>query len=171
MLCEKCGNREATTYFRQTVNGKVTEYRLCDDCAAGVGGASMFGGVDLGYFLGNMFQTSGAKAPVRSDVTRCEGCGLSYSEIAKRGKIGCAHCYDVFRDQLKPSIENIHGRAGHVGKVPKNFATTQKNKTEDKLPDETAQLKKELDQAIEEQEFEKAAVLRDRIRKAQGGDR
>ena len=171
MLCEKCGKNAATTYFRQTVNGKVTEYRLCDECAAQMSGTSLFDGINLGYFLGNMFQGSGNSRTSNpgADVVHCDGCGMTYGEIAKRGKVGCAKCYETFKDKLRPSLESIHGRTAHVGKAPKFFEEPSAVSPAEKAEDPVAKLKEELQQAIETQEFERAAQIRDELKKTEEG--
>ena len=172
MLCEKCGKNPATTYFRQAVNGKVTEYRLCDECAAQMSGTSLFDGLNLGYFLGNMFQVTNNNRTSNAggDVVHCDGCGMTYGEIAKRGKVGCAKCYEVFQEKLRPSLESIHGRTTHVGKCPKFFEAPPAAVQEKKTENPTVKLKEELAKAIEAQEFERAAQIRDELKEIEGGE-
>ena len=90
---------------------------------------------------------------------RCQFCGSSFEEIAKSGKVGCAHCYEEFYEELLPSIQRIHGRTNHTGKLARSAGT------EVKVKNEIAKCKAELEQAIKTQEFEKAAELRDKIKK------
>ena len=191
MKCNKCSN-EATTHIRQSINGEVTELWLCSECAEkmGVGGMfsgfggfgsfssfdSLFGGFDslLGSFLGS---PSVKTLPAQ---TRCSVCGSSFSDIAERGKAGCANCYDTFASQLRPTIERIHGRASHAGKLPGKAAPAAGEKAGEKksvfggrakndeakrpAEDTLGSLKAELQKAIAAEEYEKAAELRDKIR-------
>ena len=91
-------------------------------------------------------------------------CGSSYSDIAKSGHVGCAKCYEIFGDQLLPSIRRIHGNTTHCGKNSR-FGTKKAEKSAEMTKkDKIKALKKELDKAISEQNFEHAAELRDQIK-------
>ena len=72
--------------------------------------------------------------------------------------MGCAKCYEVFAEELGRTVENIHGRAKYIGKIPKKYRA--KETKEDKIK----ALKNEMKAAVKAQEFEKAAELRDAIR-------
>ena len=155
MLCQKCGKHPATTYVKRTVNGVTTEYRLCASCAAGVGG------FDLGSFWGSLFAEPATRSA--ADTLRCSGCGKTFREIAASGKAGCPACYTTFYDRLLPSVQRIHGKTGHVGKVPSGAENTVR------LERELETLRQQLNDAIAAQEYEKCAELRDRIRALEGG--
>ena len=99
---------------------------------------------------------------------RCPCCGISFEEIAKSGEVGCADCYQFFRTRLTPTIEKLHGKAGHLGKVPRRKQEEQKPVEKEQEPNPLAKLKEELARAIEAQEFEQAAVLRDKIKEMEG---
>ena len=158
MICEKCGKRTATTHVKTIVNGKLTEHHFCAECA----GSTMGLYFDFGSLLSGLFGGT-----TETKERRCEHCGASFSEIAKTGKLGCQHCYEAFRSQLTPVIQKIHGSAHHIGKRPGSSALrvvpeggplqkVEQNPLEEK--------KRELQKAIEEQAFERAAVLRDEIK-------
>ena len=88
----------------------------------------------------------------------------SYSDIAKSGHVGCAKCYEIFGDQLLPSIRRIHGNTTHCGKNSR-FGTKKAEKSAEMTKkDKIKALKKELDKAVSEQNFEHAAELRDQIK-------
>ncbi|MPM95797.1 Protein-arginine kinase activator protein [bioreactor metagenome] len=99
-----------------------------------------------------------------SNTERCPMCGASFQEIVKSGKIGCAECYDKFYDLLLPSVQRIHGKTAHSGKIAAN------NEIEIKKENVLEELKAKLAQAIEEQNFEYAAELRDKIKEMESGD-
>ena len=143
------------------MNGELKEYDLCAECARKLGYTGFFTDFDndfaglLGSFFGNAL-------PARTQATRCEFCGSTYAEIAKTGHVGCAHCYELFADRLYPSIRRIHGNTTHCGKNSKT-AKAQSQKPAPTREEKIASLKKELDKAVSEQNFERAAELRDQI--------
>lgn len=165
MICQVCGKKTATTHIKTVVNGKLTEYHLCADCAREKGYGSIFSSwnLDFGSLLGGLIGTSRPE----EKVTRCEKCGASFAEIAKSGKVGCAHCYQTFRRQLIPVIQRIHGTTRHKGKTPVSSALrlTENNSQLAEVKESPLEEKKrQLQKAIEAQEFERAAVLRDEIK-------
>lgn len=167
MKCQKCGANNANTHIKTIVNGEFKEYDLCSECAKQMGYTNVFGDIENEFsnFLGSFF---GNVLPARTQATRCEFCGSSYSDIAKSGHVGCANCYSVFGEQLLPSIRRIHGNTAHCGKnsgrSEKQSVKPQEETKEQKL----ARLKSELDKAVQEQNFEHAAELRDKIKEREG---
>ena len=154
MLCENCKKNVATTYLKQTINGKTNEIFLCSECASKLGLSQMpsLGDVfGLDNMLPNLFERTSDLAELH-----CPTCGISFSDISKRGKVGCADCYSTFSNRLIPALSRIHGNKKHIGKIPHSFAGKQKSETE--------KLKKELEEAISTENFEKAAKLRDKIK-------
>lgn len=164
MLCQNCGKKTATTYIKTIVNGRLTQYHLCSDCAKKMGYENIFSdfGLDFGNMLGGLIGGIPGE-----QVPRCEKCGTTFEEISKTGKLGCAECYRTFRRKLVPIIQRIHGTTKHKGKGPGSSAlcvadphhqivTVKETPLEEK--------KRLLKQAIEAQNFEQAAVLRDEIK-------
>lgn len=163
MKCQKCGANNANTHVKTIINGEFKEYDLCSECAQKMGYTNMFGDMENEFsnFLGSFF---GNVLPARTQATRCEFCGSTYSDIAKSGHVGCAHCYEVFGDELLPSIRRIHGNTTHCGKNSRlGKAKSEQIKAETK-EDKIKKLKSELDKAVKEQNFELAAELRDKIK-------
>ena len=163
MMCEKCGKNPATTHVKTVMNGVVHEKNLCAYCAAKVG-SGCFGNLSLANMRASMFG-DGIESG-RLDDKRCPCCGSLFSDIVESGRVGCSECYDTFREELMPSLQRLHGNTVHVGKTPGTQAVqlTKERKLK--------QLKKELSQAVQAEEFEKAAKLRDEIRfmEKDGGD-
>lgn len=160
MLCQSCEKNQATTYIKKVVNGELTEMNLCTECAKEMGYGKIFGtGFDFSNLLGSFL---GEGLPARTSATRCSGCGSSFADIARSGKVGCAGCYEVFYDDLLPSLKRIHGNTKHTGKRAEIKAQTPEHKIKS--------LKKQLKKAIEAQEFEEAAKLRDEIKVLEGGE-
>lgn len=156
MLCQSCEKRQATTHIKTILNGELKEFNLCPECAQKMGYGSFFGG--FGFDFDKLFGSFMDSVSTGQSTKRCQCCGSSFEDIAKTGKIGCANCYKVFYDELLPSIQRIHGRTCHTGKLARSAGT------EVKIKNEISQCKYDLEQAIKAQEFEKAAELRDRIR-------
>ena len=167
MKCQKCGANNANTHVKTIINGEFKEYDLCSECAHKMGYTNVFADMDndfsnlLGSFFGNML-------PARTQATRCEFCGSTYSEIAKTGQVGCANCYKLFADQLYPSIRRIHGNTTHCGKNSGRAAAAEKKPAEMTKEEKLADMKKQLDAAVKEQNFELAAELRDKIKETEG---
>ena len=164
MVCQNCGKNEATTHIRRVVNGDTTQMHLCAECAQSLGYGDMFSGFGLnlddffGGFLGDATQKL-----VSQGEQRCTKCGNSFNDIVRSGKVGCSECYNIFYDKLLPSIQRIHGRIKHNGKQAPSIEATA-NQVEQIKIDPVEELKKELAAAIENQEFEQAAVIRDKIK-------
>lgn len=175
MLCQSCGKRTATNHIQSVVNGQLRETHLCPECAQNLGYQNIFSlwGADLGNLLGGLLggQTPGVtntrQQPMRQQALRCPKCGASFAEIAESGKMGCAQCYQVFRKELLPTIQKVHGATRHTGKTPTGAALQVSQSLGKLVPVEETPLqkkKRELQQAIEAQEFERAAQLRDEIK-------
>ena len=156
MLCQSCEKRQASTHIKTILNGELREFDLCPECAAKLGYGSFFN--NFGFDIDKLFGSFMDSNEGRKKTKRCNFCGSSFDEIAKTGKVGCAHCYEEFYDELLPSIRRIHGRTNHTGKLARSAGT------EVKVRNEITKCKYELEQAIKTQEFEKAAELRDKIK-------
>lgn len=169
MKCQKCGKNQATTHIKTVTNGEYAQYELCSQCAKEMGYTNIFSDMEnefsnlLGSFFGNAL-------PARSQATRCETCGSTYNEIAKSGHVGCGECYEIFGEQLMPSIRRMHGNTTHCGKVPHSIEYTKSQDVveEDPQQSEIENLKEQLQQAIKEENFEMAAQLRDKIKEMEG---
>ena len=171
MLCEKCKKRTATVFYNENINGKTSSYSLCGECAAKLREkgeikeiTSMIGSFadpfsDLQENLfGGFFGVPMQK--VLSTQKKCT-CGYTYSDIAQKGKVGCPECYRIFRDELSPLLRSVHGTTVHTGTVPSRHRAKRERTERLKL------LKKQLQDAIQKEDFEAAASLRDEIRTLQ----
>ena len=167
MLCQKCKKNEATVYYKENINGRVTEYNLCPECAAELetNGVLHLDSHAEDLFGDRMFDFSplisgffGGALGAGKAEKRCPVCGSTFADIAKSGHIGCPECYNVFEKELSSTVNQLHGAAKPTGRSPKRFG--EKHMREEKI----AALKAELQKAIGEQAFEYAAELRDEIK-------
>lgn len=170
MTCDLCGKEQATVHLTEIIDNKVTELHLCEGCAREKG-AQMeqhFGLADLLSGLADFGKPSeaGGRTTVGKALT-CTSCGMSYSDFRKIGRFGCSHCYEVFREQVTPLLKRIHGTPYHTGKqpgVPSGAPERPATKPAARPKSELRQLKERLQRAIQHEEFEEAARLRDKIR-------
>ncbi len=168
MLCQNCKKNNVTVFYRENVNGRVAEYALCADCAAEM---EKNGSLHLNSTLNEMermftedpfesFFSGFFGRPARSligEAKRCPVCRSTFADLASSGRPGCPACYETFADELGRTVGQTAG-AKPAGRAPKRFAEKRR------LADELANVKEELRRAVEAQEFERAAVLRDRIK-------
>ena len=120
MLCQCCGKNPATTDLKIVSNGKISDLALCSECARQLGYGNLFTG--LGYRIRDIVQELFG-GEEEADEERCQCCGSSFSDIVRRGSVGCAECYRVFADRLLPLIRQIHGSDVHRGKAPAGSLT------------------------------------------------
>jgi protein arginine kinase activator len=160
MLCQDCGKKEATVHLAQVVNDEKVELHLCRECAEKRRFHTPFEGVPfpLAEFLASMLDQSLIKKPSKVSDTKCPTCGMYFSDFSKTGRLGCGNCYATFRVQFNDLLRKIHGSTQHRGKVPYMPGDVMKPLREER------KLHEELKKAIDEEDFEKAARLRDRIK-------
>jgi protein arginine kinase activator len=159
MKCQACGVREATTHIQSNINGAVSERHLCASCAA----ADDMVSLKLPDVFQSLFGVFPHHLSAAGARKRCPKCALSFDEIAKMGKVGCAECYRTFFDELASTIQRIHGRVLHGESTP---APVREESCDEKI----TKRKAALQEAIQAQDFETAAKLRDEIRALEGGD-
>ena len=168
MLCEQCKQREATAHIQRVINGRAQEYYLCAACAkeAGLDLMPSFGFQlsDLfSGFLGSSLQQAQAQPQAPA---RCGLCGSSLREITQSGRAGCAQCYETFYDALEPALQRIHGALEHMGKTPEADPAAQGRRQAERR---IAGLREEIAAAVREEDYERAAQLRDEIRGLEEG--
>ncbi|KPK74717.1 MAG: hypothetical protein AMJ89_05570 [candidate division Zixibacteria bacterium SM23_73] len=160
MLCQDCRKREATVHLTQVINNKKVVLNLCRECAERRGFRNPLEGVPfpLAEFLSSMLSQTQREKPSKESAVVCSSCKMSFSDFAKTGRLGCGNCYLTFRSQLNDLLRKVHGSTQHRGKFPHSTRDVMKP-----LWEET-KLQDELRKAIEEEDFERAAQIRDRIK-------
>ncbi len=158
-LCERCKKAKATFHLTNIEpTGAKLERHLCDRCAAEEGLLPAKTTVDLNELLENFIATSKAGGGDLNNLV-CENCGISYVEFRNQGLLGCANDYTAFKEHINRLLERTHdGATHHTGKAPKTTGATVKPR-----PD-LRRLKRQLDEAVAAEDYERAARLRDRIR-------
>ena len=150
MLCDECGKLPAEVLMTAVVNGQATSRHLCRDCIKKYKAGDLQG--VLAAVLSAMAQNQ--QCP---DII-CPKCGLSYAEFQKKGLLGCAECYQAFREHLLPLITRVQGRTQHAGRRP------PVNPQEQERLDRAQQLRALMEAAVAMENFEEAARLRDELR-------
>ena len=155
MICEECGQNQATVMLAVNVNGEVTHKHLCAECMEKL--KKTFTKGDIQSFLSSILSDIAHTNAQEKDL-HCSRCGLTFKEFQKTGHLGCAQCYTDFREELKPMLLRIHGRSQHAGRAP---MVSRKAQEQQQL---LADLKKRMEQAVLTENFEEAALLRDQIK-------
>ncbi len=173
MLCDRCQKRDAKILYTEIINGVKKEQHLCEECATDYTSFQMEkplmnSDLTLGDLLSTLLDTytgTGQKKPDTDDqIVTCDRCGMSYDEFAATGRFGCAGCYQSFQKQLGKTLKGIQGADVHTGKRPKGLTVAaQPDKTKLDIS-EIEMLSIRLQEAIEKEEFEEAARLRDIIK-------
>ena len=158
MVCQCCTQRDAVVHLTDIVNHTKRETHLCEECARAAGlipttdeEAAGEPAINLQalvqFILGQ---------PPTSDPAglTCPDCALKYAAFRADGRFGCPADYDIFREPLLPLLERIHRGLVHRGKTPRRA----------KLKMRLAALNEELTAAVAGEHYERAALLRDRLR-------
>lgn len=162
MLCQECGKNSATMHFTKIVNGDITELHLCDECAKKHKEFDFDTTFSFHKFLTGLIDNIQGEPFKEENIDiKCDVCGMSYSSFKQSGKFGCSHCYESFKSKLIPLLKEVHGHDTHIGKIPKRAGGAIGIKKE------IGKLKSQLDILIKNEEFEKAAEVRDKIKSLQ----
>ncbi|MRX72576.1 hypothetical protein GJU40_10500 [Bacillus lacus] len=170
MICQECKERPATFHFTKVVNGEKQETHMCEYCAKETGSSSIANaqaGFSINSLLAGLLnmETAFGNKPQKDlfkkeDVLKCSRCGFTFNQFAKAGRFGCAECYKTFSSHVTPVLRRVHsGNTTHGGKIPQRIGGTIQFKKR------IEELKTNLTELIAQEEFEKAAEVRDEIRK------
>jgi protein arginine kinase activator len=158
MLCCVCKQKEATVHLTQIAGEKMQKVDLCEDCAKEKGvHESPFSLADMLMGLGAAQEIEEAAGGVE---LKCPHCGFTQADFKKAGRLGCAHCYETFAEGLESLLKTMHKGTRHKGKIPLALRGSQN------LREKIAALQKKLEKAVEDEDFEQAAQVRDEIKAA-----
>ena len=152
MKCHHC-DKQATVHLTQILNGQMHKMDLCESCAQAKGVTN-----PENLSVSNLMGKVELEVDTSGTTMVCESCGTTHQEFKKGGRLGCEACYHVFRPVLDPLLDGMHAGTKHLGKVPAD--------SESRIQFEQSihSLKKELKEAVEKEDYEKAAELRDKLR-------
>jgi protein arginine kinase activator len=158
MVCDNCHERDAVVNLTTIENNAVRQLHLCEQCAAerGVETTSATPKHPLGDFL----QAVQAQTmPAGADAGKCAFCGLTMKDFRATGRMGCARCYSTFEPSMRELLRRVHGNPRHNGRPYRapNDEVLEKASV-------LGELRDKLRRAIEQEQFEVAAQLRDRIK-------
>jgi protein arginine kinase activator len=161
MVCDQCHEREAVIHLTQIVNEQVTTLHLCERCAAerGVESPSSVAKTPLGSFLAAMGKGLPEQAPAPKSGESCPRCNATLQDFRESGRLGCPECYRSFEPQLRDLLRRLHGSTHHMGE-----RYVARGSDEHDGHQEAADLREQLRVAVETENFELAAELRDRLR-------
>ncbi len=166
MMCQDCKKREAHVRIQEVVNNEIKAVHLCKECAAARGFHSPLGNIPfpLAEILSGLAAgaASSEKTEAKSKIT-CRTCGLSFDAFTRQGRFGCGDCYRTFRHDLEQMMRKIHGASLHRGRSP--VLTASDSDTGLPIPvKEEERLEQELKKAIDLEDFERAAEIRDKLK-------
>ncbi len=158
MRCEHCGERDAEIHLTEIVQDEMTTIHLCSSCAAEKGVSSTTSPEPpIADFLAHMGEGS-QDAAFSGAHEACPYCGTTADDFRKTGRLGCSQCYAHFAPQLRGLLRRVHGASQHIGKVYLSAASDL-----DDRDLRLATLRRRLERAVEIEDFEAAASLRDEI--------
>ena len=135
MKCQKC-EKPATFHITDLTGDELLALHLCPDCAK--------------HYL--QTDETPDDAPVVSGVLQQQ------LKLDQAGRLGCPHDYVFFGTELEPLLINVHGESKHVGKHPKRGVHDTESQTE------LIRLRRQMKEVVEQEDYEKATELRDRIK-------
>ncbi|MDD5432264.1 MAG: UvrB/UvrC motif-containing protein [Candidatus Omnitrophica bacterium] len=159
MLCDVCGKVAATVHLTEIINDQINELHLCEECARQKS-AQMEQQFGLSDLLAGLADFEKPTKETGGATVKCPGCSLTYEDFKKIGRLGCGECYVTFKKYLGPLLKRIHGSIQHIGKSP--FVKAEKKTKRKTLG--LQELRHNLQKAIDNEEFEEAAKLRDQIK-------
>jgi len=158
MKCQRCP-KQATLHITEVLGeDRFEEVHLCEDCAK--------------KYLYEPQQKKHAQASPSAVIeadedapagARCPACGLSFLEFRNHGRFGCSHDYDAFKSELLSLMESVHGDTRHAGKTPRRAPRTKTAQAE------LTQLRQQLQELVNDENYEEAARIRDRIKNLEQG--
>jgi len=158
LACQACKQHPATVHLTDiSPDGEKREFHLCEDCAQKEGiTPKPHGPVPVSELLAGLM-TNKASIQQLAEL-KCPDCGTTFVEFRNNGLLGCPSDYDAFEKALIMLVERAHeGASHHIGKVPRRLAAPRA------ADNDLIKLKHELTRAVDDENYEEAAKLRDKI--------
>ena len=149
--CDGCGEPGAHIRVRQSSGTHQRELWLCDECCRklGVDQAIPAFGPTVSELLSGLVTRASERA--------CPRCGTEFKEIRRSGRVGCAECYQVFRGSIARLLSQVGAEEAHVGRYPDRLISYKR------LLIDRTELRQRLDEAVQREDYEEAALIRDRM--------
>jgi len=163
--CEICGKRESVVHVQQAIGNETVDIHLCEVCAHERGISKRKDKIDLSLtqLLTGLLSVK-RTAEEGEETGECPTCGLSISEFRKDGRLGCPDCYLSFASNIRGVHKRLSGMTRHRGKLPDKLLTYKE------LLIDRESLRSRLDDAVKQEDYETAAVIRDQIRALESRD-
>lgn len=163
LKCQNCNIKEANVHVTKIANGSKSEMHLCEECAKnkqefGVNNVSFGFPMSFQNIVDGLFEVIGTPKQVLSPGEICSVCGMTFVDFRNSGRVGCSNCYYTFSKNMFPLIKRVHGNIQHTGKIPKRTGGMIKVRRN------VEKLREELRVLVENEEYERAANIRDEIR-------
>jgi protein arginine kinase activator len=164
-MCSICKEKPATIFLSKiSSDNKKQDWNLCDACAKAKGvdmdpAAFLIADADLMLGLGASQELDPSAGAVE---VKCARCGFSQADFKKSGRLGCPECYHTFAEGLAGLLKTMHKGTRHTGKTPEALRQTRD------AVDRVKSLQKKLAKAIEQEDYETAAAVRDEIKAMTG---
>jgi len=163
MQCQICNENDATIHLTEISDGKRYEMHVCEHCAAEQG-IAVKSQIPINELLSNLLavQPTDDELASLSQQVSCPHCETTMAQFRKEGVLGCPYDYEVFEKSLLPLIERAHdGKTTHCGKLPSRIPKDAKKQTQ------LLNLRQQLEAAVQSEDYELAAKLRDKIKKCE----
>ncbi len=156
MVCQHCGENPATFHLTKFENEQLVSHDYCEQCATALGHTNE---AALPSMLASV--VAQAARSHQHEGLACPHCGMTFQEFRHKGRLGCPMDYEVFAEPLDVMLRNMHdNRTRHRGRQPSGHID-QRSAVGERL----LQLRRELQQAIADEQYEEAARVRDEIRR------
>lgn len=165
MICPFCHKNEATIHYAEVTNGEVNKIDICEECAKekGIDVSLPFSFSDVLTAISGHISESEDDDAHHPDLDftgrpACDMCGMKLRDLVRQGRLGCAHCYDVFHSEIRKILESVQKAPMHSGKIPAQLIATVTSQRQ------LEKLEKSLKKAITEERYEECVTLRDEIK-------
>ena len=110
MVCAVCGRPADCLVYRESSGGRREESQLCWPCARNrerilCGDGRLMASDVLLALIENRL----VSAESRNRTKVCPVCGNTADGVLESGVVGCSECYEVFRDEIKQIVRDLHG--------------------------------------------------------------
>ncbi len=160
MQCQICNENEATIHLTEISNGTRSEMHICERCATEQG-IAVKSQIPINELLSSLLAVQPSDdelADPDAQGLACPNCGFTIEQFRKEGTLGCPNDYEVLDKALLPLIEKAqNGKTTHCGKIPSKAPQNTKEQME------ILSLRRQLEQAVRNEDYELAARLRDKI--------